>query len=114
MTFLRVLALALIIGVCTALLGWWSVPVVCALYALIRRSAAAPGEAALGTLVAWVALLARVAVLPAFAPLLKALGGVFPVPGFVLAIVALAFAIGLAWSASRIITVLMVSRAKPA
>ena len=112
MTFLRVIALAVVLAATTLLPGWWSIPIVTALYALLRRNITAPGEAALAALLAWGALLARVALVPAFGVLLRALGGIFPMPGFVLAIVAVLFAVGLAWSAAKVVTVLVV-RPKP-
>ena len=107
MSFIRVLVLGVAIAACTFFFGWLSLPVIGAVYALIRRDVSAPGEVALGALLGWGALFARVAIVPAFARLLAKLGGVFPVPGVVLAIISLVFAAVLAWSAARVVSALV-------
>ena len=107
MSIVRVLLLALATALCTTVVGWVSVPVIAALYALLRRDFGAPGEAALGALLAWGALLARVAMVPAFAVLLNRLGQILPVPGAITGLITLVFATVLAWAAARVVTAIV-------
>ena len=108
MTFIRVLALATIMAAGTWFAGWYAVPVIAAIYALLVRRSYAPDEAALAALFAWGALLARAAAAPAFGTLLGRLGGIFPIPGSAVAVVTVAIAVLLAWSAARIVSALVV------
>lgn len=81
---------------------WWIVPVLGAVYALLRRSRSAPMEAAVAALVATLLLLARQIASPAFGRLLAQLGEIFPIPGAgVLALSALV-AMTLAYSSARV------------
>ena len=108
MTFLRVIILAIVFAVATFVAGWLSVPVLGALFALLVRKPSAPGEAALAALLGWGALLARAALVPAFTTLLARLGGIFPMPGAGVLILALVFAMALAWSSARLVTAVII------
>ncbi len=104
MQIVRVLGVAMLVAVCTWFLGWWSVPVCGAAYALLR-----PGrdgvvrEAALGAMLAWSAMLAWQVANPSFGRLSAAVGGLFPVPVVVLMVIAIAFAGVLAGAAARLL-----------
>lgn len=104
MIFLRVLVLAAAIALATMQFGWITVPVLGAIYAVLLRRVSAPGEAALAALLGWGALMARVATVPAFSTMLPQLGGIFGAPGAVVAIVSVLFAVGLAWSAAKVVS----------
>ena len=94
---------AIAIAACTWLGAWWCVPVVAALYAIWRRSTGAAVEAGLGAMIAWGALFLINAGQPAFTVLLTRLGGVFPMPGAIVLVIAVLFAGLLAWSAARLV-----------
>jgi hypothetical protein len=100
---LRTVLVAVVIAACTWLGEWWCVPLVGALYVLIRRSSAAPIEVGLGAMLAWGALFLLNAGTPAFSVLLTRLGGVFPMPGAIVLVIAVLFAGLLAWSAARMV-----------
>ena len=108
MIFIRVIILAIVLAVATYLVGWICVPIVGAVYAIAIHKSSAPGEAALAALLAWGALLVRVAVVPAFTTLLERLGGIFPLPGVGVAVLALVFAMALAWSSARLVSAVVV------
>ena len=108
MSFIRVIVLAIVFAITTYFLGWMCVPAVGAVYALAIRKPSAPGEAALGALLGWGVLLARVAMVPAFATLLARLGGIFPITGGGVVVLTLVFAMALAWSAARLVTAAVV------
>ena len=107
MSILRVLLLAFAFAVCTYFFGWISVPVIGAAYGAIRRDFDAPSEAALAALLGWGALLARVAMVPAFSVLLERLGKILRIPGSVTGLVTLVFAAALAWAAARVVTMVV-------
>ncbi|MEO7998413.1 MAG: hypothetical protein ABI852_13265 [Gemmatimonadaceae bacterium] len=107
MTFIRVIVLAAAFAAATYFVGWWSVPVIAATYALVLRKQYASGDAALAALLGWGALLARVAVAPAFTTLLARMGGIFPIPGTAVVALTLLFAVLLAWSAARVVSALV-------
>lgn len=102
MKLLPLLLLAVLLGAGTTLLGWWSVPMIAAVYALLRRDVRAPREAMIAALIAWVALFARVMQYSAFSTLLDRLGRIFPMPGPGVLALALVLAMLLAWSAARV------------
>ena len=110
MMWLRVSGLAAVIAFCTWFSAWWCVPVIAAAWALVRRTALAPIEAGLGALLGWTVLLLVNVGAPAFAVLLNRLGGVFPVPGAIVLLIALLFAGLLAWSAGRLVVGLVGTR----
>jgi hypothetical protein len=103
MIALRTLGVALVVAACTWVGEGWCVPIVGAAYALLRRSSAAPIEAGLGAMVAWAVLFLLNAGQPAFQVLLTRLGGVFPLPGVIVLVMAVVFAALLAWSAARLV-----------
>lgn len=104
MTFLRVIVLAALFAIGTFLGGWLCVPILGALFAIVVRKSSAPGEATLAALLGWGVLLARAAMVPAFTTLLARLGGIFPIPGAGVVVLALVFAMALAWSSARIVS----------
>lgn len=108
MTFIRVVALSIAMAACTWFVGWYAVPVLAAIYALLLRKPYASGDASLAALLAWGALLARVAAAPPFPTLLDRLGGIFPIPGTAVVAVTLVFAVLLAWSAARVVSAVVV------
>jgi len=101
---LRFLLLIVLLSAGTMFLGWWTVLVITAVYALLRRDVTAPREALLAVLIAWLLLLARVSQFSAFATLLDRLGKVFPMPGMGVFILTLVLGMALAWSAARVVT----------
>ncbi|MEP6780243.1 MAG: hypothetical protein ABJC26_10160 [Gemmatimonadaceae bacterium] len=107
MSILRVLLMAVAFAACTYFFGWVSVPLIGAIYAIIRRDFGAPSEAALAALLGWGGLLARVAMVPAFSVLLDRLGKILPIPGAVTGLVTLVFAAALAWAGARVITMVV-------
>ncbi len=103
MLILRALLVGVVVALATWFLGWWSVPLTGAVYAMLRRGQdSAVLEAALGAMLAWGALLAWQTTHPAYGRLRDAISGVFPVPAFVLMIVAVLFAGLLAGAAARL------------
>lgn len=108
MSFVRVIGLAIVFAVATYFLGWWCVPALGAAYGVAMRRPSASGEAALAVLLGWGALLARVAMVPAFTTLVARLGGIFPLPGAGVVVLTLLFAMALAWSSARLVTAAVV------
>ena len=108
MSFVRVIGLAMVFAVATYFLGWMCVPAIAAVYAVAIRQPSASGEAALAVLLGWGALLARVAMVPAFTTLLARLGGIFPIHGAGVVVLTLLFAMALAWSSARLVTAAVV------
>jgi hypothetical protein len=103
MPVIRILLVAAVVALATWFLGWWSVPLTGAVYALLRRGEDhAVLEAALGAMLAWGALLAWQTTNPAYSRLSAAISGVFPVPAVVLMVVAVLFAGLLAGAAARL------------
>jgi hypothetical protein len=103
MRIIQILICALIVGSCTWVAGWWAVPAFAAIYAVVRRTNSAPADVAIGTLIAWSALLVIRLLQPGHSVLLARLGAIFPVPGFVVMIIAAMFAMMLAWSTARVV-----------
>jgi hypothetical protein len=103
-TLLRILLLAVAMAGGTWVFGWWMVPVLGALYALVQRSGTPVArEAALGAAIGWSALLAMQVAHPAFDRLSTALSGLFPVPVWALLLVAVGFAAILAAAAAALV-----------
>jgi hypothetical protein len=104
MTTVRVLGLACLIVAATWGIGWWSVPLCGAAYALWRRGAAhVVREAAGSAMFAWTAILAYQAIHPAFGRLAASAGAAIPLPTPLLMLVAVLFAGALAGSAARLL-----------
>ena len=104
---MRAIRLLLVAAAFTAglyFVAWWTVPIIGALYALIRRNRAAPSEAMIGALVASLLLLVPSMTLPAFGTLLEQLGKIFPMPGIgVLGLTLMLFTV-LAYTSARVMT----------
>ena len=81
--------------------GWWSVPVIALVYAVVTSPGVAPVRAAtLGALLAWAVLLIWSLVTGRFMVLLGKLGAIAQVPGVVFLILTLMLGFALSWSAS--------------
>ncbi len=98
----RVIVIALVCALTTKWLGWWSVPLVGVTYGVTDRSARMHGTiAAAGAALGWLAILgaetARGANMRVVA---EQVGAVLSVPGFVFALITLAFAAVLAGTAA--------------
>jgi hypothetical protein len=102
-TLLRLLLLALAFTVGTALLGWWTVPLLGALWGVIAwRTPRVAVTAGLAALLAWAVLLLVAARADAFGRLAGALSSVMQLPGVALVLLTLLFPALLAWSAARV------------
>lgn len=99
---LRLAALILAFAAGTVMLDWATVPVIASMYALLRRERGATLDVAVAAAVSWLILIGRQAAAPAFGALLTVLGGIFPVPGIAVALIAVALAAVLAGSAARL------------
>jgi uncharacterized membrane protein len=110
---LRIAALTLVVAAGTLFLNWAAVPIIAAVYALLRRAPRATGEAAVSAALAWLLLIGRQATMPAFGKLLSTLGGIFPAPGIVLIGVSLLLAAILAACAARLSLGLFGIRSSP-
>ncbi|MCC6432734.1 MAG: hypothetical protein IT354_17625 [Gemmatimonadaceae bacterium] len=104
MRALGVLLLAAAIAAGTMMVGWYAVPVLAAVYALVMRSDRAMRHAALAAAIAWTGLLARAMQFEAFGRLLSQLGQIFPMPGPVVAALTVLLAVILAVTAARVVT----------
>lgn len=103
MPVLRTLLVALVVAASTWFLGWWSVPLIGVVYALLRAGQEhIVSEAAIGAMLGWAGLLGWQASNASFGRLSQAIGGVFPVPTPVLMLVSVVFAGLLAGSAARL------------
>jgi hypothetical protein len=107
-SLIKVLVLSVVMAAGTWLVGWSAVPGLAAVYALVMRSKSAPSEATIAALLAWGALLARVAVRPAFTALLDRLTVLFKMPGTIVVLLTIGFAAALAWSAARVVSAIVV------
>jgi hypothetical protein len=104
MNLVRLLALSCVIAAATWVVGWWSVPLCGAAYAMLRRGADhVVRDAAVAAMLAWAALLAYQLAHPAFGRLAASAGAAIPVPAPVLMLVAVLFAGVLAGSAARLL-----------
>ncbi len=101
---LRVVAIALVVALGTAWLGWWSVPVICAAYGFMDRTSRMRGTmAAAGAVIAWGAMLVGASLEGASVGVAAArFGAVVGAPAFVLVLLALVFAALLAGPAAVI------------
>jgi hypothetical protein len=107
-SLIKVLVLSVLMAAGTWLVGWYAVPCLATVYALVMRSKSAPSEATIAALLAWSALLARVAVRPAFTTLLDRLTVLFKMPGTIVVLLTIGFAAALAWSAARVVSAIVV------
>ncbi len=102
-TLIRVLMLTLAFAAGTALLGWWSVPLLGAIWGVIAwRTSRVAVTAGAAALLAWGVLLAISARADAFGTLVGALSAVMQLPSIALVLLTLLFPALLAWSAARV------------
>jgi hypothetical protein len=100
---IRAVLLAEAFAVATFALGWWTVPVVAAIYALVSANPKKARTAALCALGGWATLLLLDAVKGPVTAMASRLGGVMGVPSIVLLILTLVFPAALAWGAAAVI-----------
>src|SRR4029079_210024 len=89
-------------AVATFALGWWTVPLIAAVYSLISNNPRRARTAAICALAGWATLLALDTVKGPVASMASRLGGVMGVPSIVLVILTLVFPAALAWSAAAL------------
>ena len=99
---IKAVLLAEAFAVATFGLGWWTVPLIAAVYALISRNPQRARTAALCALAGWATLLALDAAKGPVPAMASRLGGVMGVPPIVLLILTLIFPAALAWSAAAL------------
>jgi hypothetical protein len=111
---LRVTLLGGAFAAATFALGWWTVPVLGAAWALVdRRATAAATTAAAAATLGWGALLAWNATYAGFGLLGRRLSGVLGSPAVLLVVATLLLAAALAWGAAALVGgVLRASSAK--
>ena len=102
MTFLRVVLLAVVLAAGMYVIDWWAVPLIGALYGLLRRSMGAPREAMFGAMIASAGLLVPQALMPTFMRLLEQLGAIFPMPGVAVLGLTVLMAMILAFTSARV------------
>ena len=101
-TFVKVLLLAELFAVVTYAFGWWTVPVVAAVWAIASRDSNRPLVAAACAALGWASLLLLDSVKGPVGTMATKLGGVMGVPGIVLLILTLLFPALLAWCAAAL------------
>ena len=100
---LLVVALALLLVATTLLAGWWTLPVVAALWGAARfRHRGAALDAGFAASLAWGALLARQAVRGPVEAVAAKTAAAMGLPGPALVLVTLLYAFLLAWAAARL------------
>ena len=100
--FVRVVLLAEAFAVATFGLGWWTVPIIAALYALASTNPKRARTAGLCALGGWATLLLLDAAKGPVGTMATRLGGVMGLPGVVLLLLTLIFPALLAWSAAAL------------
>jgi hypothetical protein len=110
-TFVKVVLLAELFAVATYALGWWTVPVIAAIWGIASRDAKPARVAALCAAVGWATLLVLDAVKGPVDTMATRLGGVMGVPAFVLLLLTLIFPALLAWSTAALVSGLRRTRA---
>ncbi len=105
-TLAHVLALLVAFGLATAWAGWWTVPIVAALWAFARPGAGRPGvTAGAVAAAAWAALLVGTGP-EALGPLARVLGGIVGTSAAVAIAITLIFPATLAASAASLVAAL--------
>ena len=102
---LRLILLAAAFALATLALGWWTVPLLGAAWAVLdsgRRWTAV--TASLGATLGWAALLLWNASYSAYGTLQSRVGAIFGAPGALLVVVTLLLAAALAWGAAAAIS----------
>lgn len=102
--FVRGILLAEAFAVATYALGWWTVPVIAAVWALISRDRRAPSLTALCAAGGWATLLLLDAAKGPVGNMASRLGGVMGIPPAMLYAVTLLFPALLAWTAATIVS----------
>jgi hypothetical protein len=100
----KVLLLAELFAVATYAFGWWTVPIIAALWALVSRDSRPALLAALCAALGWGTLLVLDAIKGPVAAMASRLGGVMGVPSLVLILLTMIFPALLAWSAAALVT----------
>ena len=100
--FVKVVLLAEAFAVATFGLGWWTVPIIAALYALASTNPGRARTAGLCALGGWATLLLLDAAKGPVGAMATRLGGVMGLPGVVLLLLTLIFPALLAWSAATL------------
>lgn len=104
MSGLRIVALACVVAAATWIVGWWSVPLCGAGFAVLQRGTDhVVRDASLAAMLAWTGLLAYQVMHPAFGRLAASAGAAIPLPTPLLLLVAVLFAGALAGSAARLL-----------
>lgn len=101
-TFVKLVLLAELFAVATYALGWWTVPIVAVVWAIMSSEAKAARMAAICAAGGWATLLLLDAAKGPVGTMASRLGGVMGVPGFVLLVLTLVFPALLAWSAAAL------------
>ena len=104
--WVKYVLLAEAFAVTTFGIGWWSVPIVAALWGMFSTDEHRARNAALCAMGGWATLLVLDIVRGPVATMATQLGGVMGVPGFVLILLTLLFPALLAWSAATLVPVL--------
>ena len=100
--FVKALLLAELFAVATYALGWWTVPVIAAVWGIASRDRKPARLAALCAAAGWATLLILDVVKGPVDTMATTLGGVMGVPAFVLLLLTLIFPALLAWSAAAL------------
>ena len=103
---MKVVLFAELFAVATYALGWWTVPVLAAAWALASGHAKVARTAALCAALGWATLLILDVVKGPVDTMATRLGGVMGVPPFVLLLLTLIFPALLAWSAAALVSTL--------
>ena len=106
----RFVLLAELFAVATYALGWWTVPVIGALWAVVSRDSNRAVIAGLCAAGVWASLLLLDAAKGPVGTMASRLGGVMGVPAFVLLILTLVFPALVAWSAASVVSGLLRTR----
>ena len=109
----RFVLLAELFAVATYAFGWWTVPIIAVLWAIVSRDSNRALVASLCAAGGWASLLLLDAARGSVGTMASRLGGVMGVPGFVLLILTLVFPALLAWCAASLASGLLRLRPKP-
>jgi hypothetical protein len=103
-TFVKLLLLAELFAVATYALGWWTVPIIAAVWSIASRDLKPALIAALCAAAGWATLLVLDVVKGPVDTMASRLGDVMGVPAFVLLLLTLVFPALLAWSAAALVS----------
>jgi hypothetical protein len=102
-SLVKVLLLAELFAVATYAFGWWTVPVIAALWAIVSSDDKPARLAAVCAALGWGTLLVLDAIKGPVGEMATRLGGVMRVPSVVLILLTLIFPALLAWSAAALV-----------